>query len=345
MKRKRMAMINPDIVNQWMQAYRGRNIHLGFSGGADSTALLLLLHRAATACHLKLQAVHFDHRLRPDSTADATWCEQFCRKQRLPCRVVTLSVLPSPGETLEAAARRCRLAAWKQVTEPDAVIALGHHAGDRTENLLLRLCRGSNVSALTSMRTEQVIDHRTFIRPLLAYTRAEIIAFLQAAGVSDWREDASNRDTAFQRNFFRREILPAIYRKLPAAATGLIRSLEVLEQDADFIETAAAAILTAMDTTAGLDLKQFNRLHPALRIRILRYWMQREGDGVDFIPERHVLDRLADAVHAPAGDTVTVPCRGGRELTVHHGKITLHRPLTPPPPPQTRSWRQHPTRS
>ncbi len=323
-------------IKSAMEKYRGRKVYVGFSGGADSTALLLWLHQLAEELELRLEAVHFDHLLRPESGSDARWCEEFCCARKIPFRGerLALETALAAGETVEAAARQGRLAAWKRIAETGSVIALGHHGGDRVENLLLRLCRGSNVSALTSMRREQVIDGMTFIRPLLDSSREELMEFLRANEISEWREDASNRDNRYQRNFLRNQILPEIYREQPAAEKGLRRSLEVLEQDADFIEMAAAGIFANWNTAAGLEIARFNRLHPAMAIRILRLWLQ-QACGEDIIPERHALERLAGV--DDNGETTGIPLRGGRELQVRRGMITLAEATTKNPP-ETVEW-------
>ncbi len=325
-----------------LKKYHGRKIYVGFSGGADSTALLLLLHHAAEENDLTIEAVHFDHHLRIESGADAQWCKKFCEDSGISCRIIDLDVTQTRdgGETLEAAARRCRLESWGKIVEKGALIALGHHSGDRAENMLLRLCRGSNVTALTSMRSEQKIGGLLFIRPFLGFTRQEIEKYLEDNRILDWREDDSNRDIGFRRNYFRHEILPEIYRYLPAAEKGLQRSLEVLEQDADFIEAAASGILASWDISGGLDLNRFNRLHPALAIRILRYWLQREC-GEDVIPERHLLERLATATDN--GETIKVPIRGGWCLEIKNAMINLLNDEEPEQLPEVEwFWRSQP---
>ncbi|MEI8245022.1 MAG: tRNA lysidine(34) synthetase TilS, partial [Lentisphaerota bacterium] len=142
--------------------FKGYKVYAGFSGGADSTALLLTLHSLAAELSIELQAVHFEHGLRGQASLDdAVWCEDFCQSRQIPFTGITLDVLSFryPGENIEAAARRLRIQQWVEMLagQKNAVVALGHHAGDRIENLFIRLCRGSNISGLTAMRSRGII--------------------------------------------------------------------------------------------------------------------------------------------------------------------------------------------
>ena len=124
---------------------------VGFSGGADSTALLLLLEEAFPC----IEAVHLNHGLRGDAAAaDEDWCRNFCRERGIPYVSVALNVPAKRclGEGIEAAGRRLRLAYWRDTTNSECAVALGHHADDCIEDLLLRATRGANSGGLTPMR-------------------------------------------------------------------------------------------------------------------------------------------------------------------------------------------------
>ena len=138
----------------------GKTVYCSFSGGADSLALLLFLKEWSRRISFSLEAVHFEHGFRgADSLADARFCHAICEREKIPFQLFRINVPKHrlKGEGDEEAARRMRLDYWhKIVRNPgNSLIAVGHHADDRIENVLLRLFRGSNASGLSSMRAVQ----------------------------------------------------------------------------------------------------------------------------------------------------------------------------------------------
>ena len=291
-------------------------VFIGFSGGADSTALLLMLAESAPG---RVTAVHFQHGLRGAAAErDAAWCRKFCGVRKIPFKLVRLAVVKSrrPGESLEEAARRCRLEKWRKLAGPEDVVALGHHADDRLEELLLRLARGANVSGLVGLRPERVVEGVRFVRPLLGLRRAEIEEFLRACGVKKWRDDGSNTDVAFRRNAIRHKWLPLI-REDAGHDRGLLASLDSLALDADFLEAEAVRRLPEMTSLAA-----WRHLHPALLPRVLRLWLGREL-GHDMVPLHAAVERLrGELVRKPAG-TRLVPLGGGVTLGVSRRGVEL----------------------
>lgn len=289
-----------------------RRVFAGFSGGADSTALLLALQRLGAP---GLTAVHIHHGLRGAAAdADAGWCRDFCAGRGIPflCEHVSVPACRRPGEGVEEAARRCRLAVWRRLAgetaDSGAVVALGHHVDDALEDLLLRLARGANASGLTGLRAMRELDGVRVIRPLLGVRREELEAWLRSQGVAAWREDASNRDETFRRNAVRRRWLPLI-RETVGHDRGLQASLAALERDADFLEREAAAEFIAVQN----DASRLAAVHPALLPRVLRLWLRRET-GADLVPAQAAVERLRRALAAAAPRAVRIPLGGGRML-------------------------------
>lgn len=305
--------------------YENCDVLVGFSGGADSTALLILLGRIP---HLKLKAVHFEHNIRPvEGPADAAWCRDFCEKRNIPFELVPIDVPASrlPGESTEAAARRLRMDYWSANASDNTIVALGHNAGDRVENLFLRLARGSNASGLASFRAEGRIGSCRIVRPLIDYSKDDIKEFLLAEGVSDWREDSTNSDSSYNRNLFRNEVLPLIYGNIDYAEQGMLHSLDALAQDADFIEAEALKKYQLVKGAADTDISFWRTLHPALAIRVLRYWLA-DFVGMDFIPDRNFFMRFSAETgkeELPASGKIMIPVKGNFSLKLHSGKCSL----------------------
>ena len=233
-------------VRRVLENFLSYKIYVGFSGGADSVSLLISTNELAAELGLDITAVHFEHGIRgAASRMDARWCKDFCCQRKIKYEQYDLHTLDERkgNENVEAVARRLRIKKWSEIIhgQDECVVLLGHHADDRIENIFIRMCRGANVSGLTSMREESVLENVKIIRPLLSYSKLDLIEFLTDRGIAEWCVDHSNFDESYTRNYFRHRIIPDIIQQLPTAATGLIKAAKALEVDARFIEENAQA--------------------------------------------------------------------------------------------------------
>ena len=196
---------------------------VGFSGGADSTALLLSLHYLAPRLGCTLIAAHLDHQLRPTSEQEALACREFCAGLGVPfisgkdC-VSTLSQRTQCG--VEDAGRAARYRFYAETAEQHGCdwIAVGHTANDLAEDVLMRLVRGTGWPGLSGMAA--VDGERRIVRPLLLSSRAGIEDFLTGLGVG-WLTDESNADPAYFRNRIRHTLLPLLLRENPNLLDGI----------------------------------------------------------------------------------------------------------------------------
>jgi tRNA(Ile)-lysidine synthase len=299
-----------DKIRTELAGYQGYTIYVGFSGGADSTALLLLLQQVSAELEIELRAVHFEHGLRGAvSIADADWCADFCALRGIHFQCISLG-LSKDIPNLEAVAREKRLEQWTQVVgnSDNSVVALAHHADDRVENMFIRLCRGSNASGLSSLRFAVKIGEVNFIRPLIEVSRDGIIEFLHAEEIA-WREDETNAIAEFTRNFFRNRILPEIYSQLEYAKDGMKHAASALTIDADFIEQSANGSYSEIISQNSTPSAFWRKLHPALLPRILRYWMN--DNGVNIIPDRDLVERFSGSLKYNGHEARFIPLRRG----------------------------------
>ena len=276
------------------------DIYVGFSGGADSTALLLIFAELSKNYSFKLTAVHFEHGIRgEESLADAQWCKNFCKIRNINYLEYSLDTPNNmkDGEGIEEVARRLRLEKWHELTATQSSsVALGHHAEDKIENLFIRLLRGSNCSGLTSLRHFSEFNGTVFLRPLLDITRKEIISFLESVGAKDWRKDSTNEDNDYRRNFLRNKILPELFETVPSAEKAIINSYAAIEDDARFIESEAKNAYHELRQKKYISAyKDLLLLPNALLIRVLRYWIVDEL-GYELIPNKALLERLKEEI-------------------------------------------------
>ena len=204
--------MDSELCRKFFTSWRGGHLWVGFSGGADSTAALLVTLEFSREFDFAVTAVHFNHHLRgAESDADALFCRDFADARGCELKIIDLDLENCSGG-LEECARAARLAHWRKLAggHPDNAVVLGHHADDRIENFFLRTLRGANLSGLLMAPLCQVADVQ-IIRPLLAFSRQEIESFLRRNGVTQWRVDSTNKESCCARNKLRLDILPALY--------------------------------------------------------------------------------------------------------------------------------------
>lgn len=305
----------------------GKTVWCSFSGGSDSMALLYYLKEQEKKIGFQLQAVHFEHGFRGEASLDdAAFCQRICQQENIPFQLFHIDAPTHKlkGEGDEEAARRLRLDYWKKIifNPENSLIALGHHAGDRMENIFLRLFRGSNCSGLSSMRPVQKIGVLTLIRPFIETSRHELELFLRERGITEWCHDATNEQIRYRRNFVRHELLPRILEAFPFASGGIRQSLRTLQSDAECLEQLAAHEFKRL--SPSFKVKDLQELHPALRARVLRIFLQDQLRQPAFVPDSNLLERFEELLSNPRpAARIPLPGVSGCYLIFQHEKLTL----------------------
>lgn len=269
-----------ETIRRYRLLERGDGVVIGVSGGPDSMALLHLLLALRDEYDLSLSAVHVHHQLRgAEADADAAFVADWCRAHGVPCRVVRVDVRAHAAQHrlgLQVAARQLRYAALREAAERAGAgkIALGHHADDQVETVLMRLVRGTGIGGLAGIPIARAEGSATLIRPLLHVRRAEIEAYCAAHGVP-YRLDASNRSRAYLRNRVRLDVVPLLSALNPRFPEAVCQLAEVARaEDAYLEERAREALEGALRrrTADGvvLDRRAFVRLPLALQRRVIK---------------------------------------------------------------------------
>ncbi|CAO3419229.1 tRNA(Ile)-lysidine synthetase (EC 6.3.4.19) [Azospirillum doebereinerae] len=174
-------------------------VAVGVSGGGDSVALALLLHRWTAGQGGSVLALTIDHGLRPESGEEAVAVGRSMAVLGLPHRILRWTG-DKPAGGIQAAARaaRHRLLAQSCAEEGILHLALAHHRDDQAETLLLRLARGSGIDGLAGMAAIRAEGAVRIIRPLLDWTHDRLLATCIAAGAG-WVEDPSNHNPRYAR--------------------------------------------------------------------------------------------------------------------------------------------------
>jgi tRNA(Ile)-lysidine synthase len=240
----------------------GRPVLVLLSGGRDSVCLLDVAVRIAGAPHVS--ALHCNYGLRAEADADEAHCVALCERLGVDLHVARPR---NPGGNLQAWARDERYGAARRLA-PDRDVAAGHTASDQVETVLYRLAASPGRRALLGMAARE----GRLIRPLLGVTRAETTAHCEARGLG-WREDASN--AGYIRGRVRHELLPALRAIHPAAEANVLRTLELLRDEAAVLDAAVDAALAAAGDPPARDA--LRALPPALRRLAVQRLADRAG--------------------------------------------------------------------
>ncbi len=250
---------------------------VAFSGGPDSTALLACLAEIRSTDNFPLAAIHVNHGLRgTESDEDATSARQTASalavdfyEERLTLRDATAV----SEDTLRQMRYGALAATARKLDTPS--IFLGHQAEDLAETLLMRLARGAGLDGLTAFGPVEPYAELRLMRPLLEFSRDEILRYLQARQLP-YRLDSSNEDKRFTRNRIRHEILPLLRQSLnPRMEETLARTARLLSMDADYLQRIAQdelerRMLKLWPAEAALDTQHWADLHSAIQTRVLR---------------------------------------------------------------------------
>lgn len=307
---------------------RGSRLGVAVSGGADSVALLHILHALAPALSFSLLVLHVNHGLRgAESDADEAFVRGLAASLDLPLAVERAA---PPAGNLEQAARQARRDFFRRTMKTEQLerVALGHTRSDQAETVLLRLFRGSGLAGLAGMRP---VTSDSLIRPLLTTTRAEVRDWAAAAHIR-WREDSSNADLRFDRNRLRNQILPSLaehfnpnLEEILAQTAGLAAAEE--EYWAGQVEPLFAQVSRSSRFGLILDVPSLAGLHLPVRRRIIRRAILEVRGDLRSIDIRHVEAILGICAGQAAHGRVVVP---GVDALRSYDKLRLVPPATSP---------------
>ncbi len=290
----------------------GKTIVTAFSGGVDSTALLLVMHYLSRKNGGRVIAAHLNHKLRLEADDDARWVQLVCDRLAIAHFIRSVDVHAmslDSGVGLEEAGRDARYAFFKDVREEAGadVIALGHHLGDLTEDVLMRLIRGTGWPGLAGM--SGVDAGRKLMRPFLLTPKSQLIDFLTDIGLP-WREDLTNADPAWTRNRVRHDILPLLLKENPSFSDSLARLWKVGQIDQDYWAE------TTKNVAETLPSELLNQSHKAVRLRLYKAALAGIEGGQSLADTLFKLDkawqesRIGSTFQFPGKKTATITASG-----------------------------------
>jgi len=287
----------------------GSDVVVLLSGVRDSVCLL----DVAVELGCSARALHVNYGLRAEADDDEAHCRALCEGLGVGLTVHrTARPEDAPGN-LQSWARDVRYAAASQMAT-GALVAVGHTASDQAETVLYRLAASPGRRALLGMQPRS--GH--LVRPLLTVTREETGAWCRARGLP-WRDDATNASEAFARGRVRHGLLAALEAVDARAAANVVRTAELLREEAEVLDVVVDTALAGRDRIALLYLAD---LPPALARLVVRRLAEVATGGLC----GRVSGRLEDIL--ALGEAGALDVGDGARAVVSGG--VLHFEATPP---------------
>jgi tRNA(Ile)-lysidine synthase len=311
-------------------------ILLAVSGGADSMALLHILKALQVTGHLHadLACAHINHQLRgTESDADERVVVEEAARLELPVNVRSVDVRAFArmhGLSIETAARQLRLENLRGIARDSGCtwIASGHQKNDNAETVVHRLRRGTGLRGLAGIRPIRRLDENLRLaRPLLCVTREEIARYLGEHDLR-WREDHTNADTAYTRNFIRHRLLPLLQQE---SQTSLAEGLSELAICAGKLydrvqreaERAQVSMLRVSNDEVCIDAPGLASSPELVAVELIRRALVSLGCGERDLTEHHYRRVLALARRRAAAGETSLP--RGFTARYESGRLVLHR--------------------
>ncbi|MGC9452984.1 MAG: tRNA lysidine(34) synthetase TilS [Oceanipulchritudo sp.] len=330
--------VHPGVLAFLESLPSGKPLLVASSGGADSVFLTLVMHSLSPGSSLRLRICHFNHHLRgAASDEDEAFVREMGRELDLPFE----SGFPeSPLSADEAALRKARYRWLLEVYRRTgaAAMVLGQHADDLLESLLMGLLTGSGPAGLAAPApVRRFADGHVRLRPLLDLQRGRIERSLRELGIP-WREDATNADTRYTRNWLRADIIPQLRARFPQDIHAAVRrTRNLMEECVAALDARLGELEFDPADPLELDLGNLAGGPAALTRRALMAWWLSHRPATR-LPTAAV-DELVKAVCEGRDATVSIGslCGGeseteGRQvLSLAAGRLEVTRESNPSP--------------
>jgi tRNA(Ile)-lysidine synthase len=273
----------------------GEKVLVGLSGGIDSTAMLHVLAELAGAYHFKIGIAHINHLLRgEESERDQHFVETLALRFSFPCHVKRFDVrayAAGRGISLQHAGRDVRYRFFDEVVHEQAYsrIAIAHNLDDQIETFMLRMLKGSGIKGLASIP----IKRDKIIRPFLNIYRSEIEEYVNVSSIL-YVEDSSNKGIKYERNYVRKEIIPAMKKLNPVFKEKISFLLQDISRINVFFEEQSARFMGSHLNSKEQDvlsfgIKELEELDSETRFRTIANVLDMIEPGFIILREHYML--------------------------------------------------------
>ena len=283
---------------------KGHTYAVALSGGEDSMCLYSMALSLREKHDIKVVAINVDHSIRgEESERDSDFVKNICKKDGIELffkKVDVPKLAKEKGMSLEEAARILRYEVFYEAISSHFCdhVMTAHHLLDSIETILFKLFRGTSPSGLGGI--SKVSDDGCIIRPLVDTPKEEIHSYVLERGIQ-YVQDSTNQDSSYSRNYIRNEIIPIISKKFPYFSSGLMRFVDILSKESDYLDMIAQGLVKEN----GDEIYIMKDLDEVLFERACVCALKRMGIKKDY--EKKHMEILLSLVKDQSGTTIALP--------------------------------------
>ncbi|QDQ00597.1 tRNA lysidine(34) synthetase TilS [Lysinibacillus fusiformis] len=304
------------------------------SGGVDSMTLLHYFVKTKEQWGIKIEAVHVDHMLRGEASAeDRAFVQRYCNKYGI---ILHATAIPIPeimaleNGNSQLICRRERYRYFGEVMQKTMATKLvtAHHADDQLESVLMALTKNATMNSMQGIRPQRFFEGKSLIRPFLTVTKTELREYLQKQGL-DYREDASNNKDNYVRNRFRHHVVPLLEVENPRVAEQVSHFTQHLQEDEAFLMTLAQESFSKImkrnnENMYSMEIATFQLVPVALQRRLILILLNYLYKDSNTIQSYALLTSLLKLCEATAG-YAEVHLPEGLMAVRSYGKFTIQK--------------------
>jgi len=270
---------------------KGDRVLVGLSGGADSVALLHMLHTLSPIFNITVLAAHINHNMRDTAGRDMEYSGRLCGSLGIEFFAKSADVMGYAKEnalSCEDAGRIIRYEFFDEITEKYNInkIATAHNRNDNAETILMHFIRGSCTGGLTGIP----IKRGNIIRPVLRLSRDEIEKYCKENGL-EYMTDETNLSAVYTRNKVRLKLIPYIQKSLNRNFINRVtENSDIISDENDFMEEYAKRVFEKSSDGNMINIDCLKREHIAVIRRVLGMYFCRV-----YNTEKHLESKFTDA--------------------------------------------------
>jgi len=292
---------------------------LAVSGGADSTALMHTMQslKSDNVLRAELLCAHINHQLREtegDKDEDFVIAEAAKFKLLVITKQFDVRGFALRNKlSIETAARKLRIESLIDIAKANncQAIVTAHHKNDNAETVLQRLSRGTGFRGLGGIWPKRNFAGINFVRPLLCVRRDEIVEYLKKQNIK-WRDDHTNVDCTYRRNFIRHQLIPELQKHCSGS---IVEQLFDLSGSAQHFYSLICSetdklwneLATVSGETVSLDLKSFSIPPQPVKVELIRRGLTTVGSGEKNLTHQHYESILQLAKSNATGGRIELP--------------------------------------